>query len=487
MSVHNPNLHVAMASPEIIPFAKTGGLADVVGSLPLALEKLGLKVSLVMPAYRSVLNGRFPLEETGIRFSVPISNRKPKAVVLKTKVGQNISVYLIRADRYFDRDHLYGTPEGDYPDNAERFTFFSRALLEVLRGDPPQILHCHDWQSALAICFLKAQPHFYPELSTTKTVITIHNLGYQGLFWHPDWHLLNLDQSLFSPRFLEFYGKINFLKGGIVFADVITTVSPTYAKEIQTPDQGFGLDGVFRERAADVIGILNGADYQIWNPETDPFISKKYGVEAPSGKWICKADLQRRFGLPEKPEVPLIGMITRLAAQKGFDLLEPALDALFGRELQLVLLGTGDRKYQELFSQVPARFPGKAGVRITFDDVLAHQIEAGADLFLMPSLYEPSGLNQIYSLKYGTIPIVRATGGLMDSVQEFNPKAGRGNGFVFVPYQVPAFLEAVDRALILFRRKPEWKTLMKNAMAADFSWDRSARSYLDLYQRSLRK
>ena len=479
------DLHIAMASPEIAPLAKTGGLADMVGSLALALERLGLQVSLVMPAYRSVLQGRFPLEETGVRFTVPVSDRREEGVVLKTKMGQDMAVYLIRADRYFDRDHLYSTPEGDYPDNAERFVFFARAVLEVLRRDPPQLLHGHDWQSALAIAFLKAQPSLYPELSSGKTVFTVHNLGYQGLFWDLDWHLLNLNGGLFTPRHLEFYGKINFLKGGLVFADKITTVSPSYAEEIKTPEQGYGLEGVFQERAADLVGILNGADYDIWNPEADPFIAKTYGPKDLSGKRICKAHLQRSFGLPEEPDVPLLGMISRLAAQKGFDLLEEALDALLRRDLQFVLLGTGERRYQEFFSAVPARYPGKAGVRIGFDEALAHQIEAGADLFLMPSLYEPGGLNQLYSFKYGTIPIVRATGGLKDTVEEFDPKTGRGNGFLFGPYEVPALLEAVDRALTLFHQKGEWTTLMKNAMAADFSWDRSALAYLDLYRKLL--
>lgn len=480
-----PGLHIAIASPEIAPFAKTGGLADMVGSLAPALERLGLKVSLIMPAYRSVLQGRFPLEETGVRFTVPVSDRKEEGIVLKTKLGQDIAVYVIRADRYFDRDSLYSTPEGDYPDNAERFVFFTRAILEVLKRDPPQILHCHDWQSALALVFLKAQSSLYPELSSVKSVFTVHNLGYQGLFWNLDWHLLNLDGSLFTPRYLEFYGKINFLKGGLVFADKITTVSPSYAEEIRTPEQGYGLEGVFQERAADLVGILNGVDYTVWNPETDPFIARTYGPEDLSGKGICKAHLQRSFGLPKEPDVPLLGMISRLAAQKGFDLLEKALDVLLGRDLQFVLLGTGERRYQEFFSAVPARYPGKAGVKIAFDEALAHQIEAGADLFLMPSLYEPGGLNQLYSFKYGTIPIVRATGGLKDTVEEFDPKTGRGNGFLFGPYEVPALLEAVDRALTLFRQKGEWTTLMKNAMAADFSWDRSARAYLDLYQKLL--
>jgi len=478
-----PGLHVAIASPEIAPFAKTGGLGDILGSLPKALEGLGLRVSLIMPAYRSILRGNFPLEDTGVRFSVPVSHRQEVGMLLRTKAGKAIPVYLIRADRYFDRNYLYTTPEADYPDNAERFIFFNRAILEVLKLNPPQIVHTHDWQSALAIAYLKAQPHLYPQLSSAKTVFTVHNLGYQGLFERLDWHLLNLDGSFFTPRYLEFYGKINFLKGGLVFADAITTVSPTYAEEVKTAEQGFGLEGVFQERARSLVGILNGADYDLWNPETDPFIRKRYGPRDLSGKRLCKADLQRSFGLPEYPNIPLIGMVSRLTAQKGFDLLEKALDSLLSRDIQFALLGTGDRHYQEFFTQVWLKYPQKVGLKITFDESLAHRVTAGADLFLMPSRYEPSGLTQIYSLKYGTIPIVRATGGLKDTVQEFDPKTGRGNGLVFGPYEMADLLEAVDRALAYFHRQEEWQTLINNAMAADFSWTRSAPAYLDLYQK----
>jgi len=477
-----PALHVAMASPEIAPFAKTGGLSDSVGSLSRALEQLGLRVSLLMPAYRSVLQSGFPVEDTGVRFTVPISNRREEGLLLKTKMGSSISVYLIRADKYFDRDYLYGTPDGDYPDNAERFTFFARATLEILKHDPPSILHAHDWQSALAITFLRAQPHLYPELFSVKTVFTVHNLGYQGLFWHWDWHLLNLDWSFFNLRYLEFYGKINFLKGGIVFADAINTVSPNYAEEIKTAEQGFGLEGVFQERATSLCGILNGVDYNLWNPETDQLIARTYGTKNLSGKKICKADLQRSFGLPENPEIPVIGMVSRLTAQKGVDLLEKALDELLSRDVQFILLGTGDRRYQEFFLQAAAQHSGKLAIRIAFDESLAHKVIGGSDLFLMPSRYEPGGLTQLYSLKYGTIPVVRATGGLKDTVEEFDPETGKGNGFVFGSYEVRDLLAAVDRALRLFSRKRQWQTLVKNAMTADFSWGRSARAYLDLYQ-----
>jgi starch synthase len=472
-----------MASSEIAPFAKTGGLADVAGSLPGALEQLGLRVSLIMPAYRSVLRSGLPLEETGVRFTVPVSDRMVEGTLLKANTGRAIPVYLVRADQYFDRDGLYGTPEGDYLDNAERFVFFSRAVLEVLKLDPPDLLHTHDWQSALATPFLRARQDAYPQLASVKTVLTVHNLGYQGLFWHLDWHLLNLDWSFFTPSYFEFYDKINFLKGGIVFADAITTVSPSYAQEILTPEQGFGLEGVFQERASDLVGIPNGADYDLWNPSADPFIAMSYGLQDLSGKQVCKADLQRVFGLPQRADVPLISMISRLAVQKGVDILQGALDELMLRDVQFVLLGAGDRGYEEWFQDLPARYPGKAGVKIAFNEALAHKIQAGADLFLMPSQYEPGGLTQLYSLRYGTIPVVRAVGGLRDSVQEFDPITGAGNGLRFEEYEAQALLQALERALALFHQKEQWAALMRNAMAADFSWGRSARAYLELYRK----
>ncbi len=475
--------HVAMVSPEIGPFAKTGGLADMVGSLSTALERLGLKLSVIMPAYRSVLRGGYSLSDTGMRINVPVSGRQQEGIVLKTNAGENIPVYFIRSDSYFDRDHLYGDRDGDYPDNSERFVFFSRAALEVLRRDPPEILHCHDWQSALAIPFFKAQAESYPELSSVKTVFTLHNLGFQGLFPKSDWHLLNLDLSLFTPRYLEFYGKINFLKGGLVFSDAITTVSRTYAEEIKTKEQGSGLEGILQERAEKLTGILNGADYSQWNPETDPFIAGNYSSRDLSGKEKCKADLQRAFGLPEEPGTPLLAMVSRLTSQKGFDLIATAFEDLFRREIQFVLLGSGETKYEDLFSAAVARYPMRGGVRIGFDEALAHRIEAGADMFLMPSLYEPCGLNQLYSLRYGTIPIVRATGGLKDSVEEYDPASGEGTGFLFGPFEDRALLAALDRALNLYQKEKKWKALMRTAMAADFSWDRSAHEYCELYQK----
>lgn len=478
--------HIVMVCPEIFPLAKTGGLADMVASLAVALEELGTRVSLIMPAYRQVFRQNLPLQDTGIRIAVSIGGRMEEAQVLATAIGNHIPVYLIRADRYFDREYLYGTPDADYPDNAERFAFFSRAALEVLREiDPADVLHAHDWQAALAITFLKTQPERYPGLAAIRTALTVHNVGYQGLFPSREWGLLGLDRNLFSAEGLEFYGKINLLKGGILFADAVTTVSPTYAQEIRSAEHGFGIEGVFERRSGDLIGILNGADYGVWNPAADPFLAQNYTPTDLSGKRTCKADLQRIFGLPQETSTPLLGIVSRLVSQKGFDLLEAVLDELFQRDLQLVLLGSGDKRYQDLFSSAAKRYSRKMGVRIAFEEALAHKIEAGADMFLMASRYEPSGLNQLYSLKYGTIPIVRATGGLKDSVEEFDPGAGKGNGFTFQSYDGTALLDAVDRALAAFQKKDYWATLMRNAITADHSWSRSAREYLRLYKRLL--
>lgn len=474
-------LKIVMACSELVPFAKTGGLADMVPSLAKALVDLGHRVSVVMPAYRSILHSGAELRETGLRLSVPVGGVREEAGVLTATTASRIPVYFIEAARYFDRPGLYGTVEGDYPDNARRFAFFARAVLELLRRlGAPHILQAHDWQAAASIAFLKAQPERYPGLSTVRTALTVHNLGYQGVFAEQEWPVLNLDRSLFTPRHFEFYGKINFLKAGLAFADSITTVSPTYACEIQTPEYGFGLEGVLRERAAYLTGILNGADYSLWNPETDRSIIRTYGIEDLSGKPACKADLQTKFGLRVDADVPLIGMATRLASQKGMDLMEAAIEELMQRELQLVIAGMGDQQYQDLIAAWAVQYPGKLAVKIAFDEGLAHQIEAGADMFLMPSRYEPSGLNQLYSFKYATIPIVRATGGLKDSVEEFD--GGEGTGFLFEAYEPSALLAAVDRALEAYSHKEQWRRLMQNAMSADFSWKRSAEAYIRVFR-----
>jgi starch synthase len=478
-------MKIAMIASEAVPFAKTGGLADVLGTLTTALERLGHEVSLIVPAYRCALRSEFHARELPIEISVALGERREKATVLQSTIGNAVSVYLIRADRYFDREHLYGTPAGDYPDNAERFTFFCRAALEVLRAYPVDVVHAHDWQSAMAIVFLKSQADRYPEIAGAKTLLTIHNLGFQGLFAQSEWSLLNLDPSYFTPQYLEFYGKINFLKGGLVFADKLTTVSPTYAQEIMTQEQGFGLEGVVRQRAGDLVGILNGVDYDQWNPWTDPYLEQHRGENNLTVKRNCKKHMRQMLGLPDLPSVPVLAMISRLTPQKGFDLVESVFEPLMDRDLQFALLGSGDPRYADFFRAAATRYPDRVAARIGFDELMAHRIEAGADLFLMPSLYEPCGLNQMYSLKYGTIPIVRAVGGLKDTVQDYDREQASGTGFVFEPYDAQAMLRAIDRGLAAYGEKNEWAELQRRAMAMDFSWDRSAAAYSSLYQQLL--
>jgi starch synthase len=474
-----------MAASEVVPYAKTGGLGDVLGALPRALHRIGIDVSIVLPAYSSITPERFGLRRTEWTLEVPVSQQIVRAGVLRAELDGGIPVYFIDAPQYFARPFLYGTADGPYLDNAERFAFFSRAILVLTeRIGAPHVLHCHDWQTALAPVFLRADAARYPTLAHVRTVMTIHNLGYQGLFWHFDWSLLNLDWRYFSPDFLEFYGKINYLKGGIVFADAITTVSPTYAREIQTPEFGHGLDGVLVSRRHALTGILNGVDYEEWDPERDALIAAPYTADERSGKAACKADLQTVMQLPVDPAVPVIGIVSRLADQKGLDLVAAITPQLLRKRVQVVVLGSGDTHYEALVQQLARQYPQRLAARIAFDNPLAHKIEAGSDLFLMPSRYEPCGLNQIYSLRYGTIPIVRATGGLEDTITDFDPQTGAGTGFKFTDYTAAALLACIEHALQTFRRPKAWAALMCNAMRVDFSWERSADAYAQLYRRT---
>jgi starch synthase len=478
-------MKIAMIASEVTPLAKTGGLADVIGTLTAALERLGREICVIVPAYRSVLQGEFPVRDTGIRLSAPVADHAVEATILEAILGKGVPVYLVRADQYFDREFLYGPTDGDYADNAERFVFFSRAALEFLRHQPVDLVHCHDWQTALAVIYLKTQPARYAEIDATKTVFTIHNLGFQGIFPPSAWSLLNLEPHYFTPQSLEFYGNVNFLKGAVLCANKITTVSPSYAQEIMGAEQGFGLEGVLQQRAADLVGILNGVDYYRWNPWTDPFLAHHYGEHSLVVKRDCKKALQLTVGLPDESDTPLIAMISRLTSQKGFDLVESSFDALVERGVQFAVLGTGEPRIEQFLRAAAQRYPKQVAVEIGFNEALAHQIEAGADLFLMPSLYEPCGLNQMYSLKYGTIPIVRAIGGLKDTVEDYNAESQSGTGFVFSPYDSAAMLAAIDRSLLVYRDKQAWTALRQRAMGADFSWDRSAKLYSNLYEQLL--
>ena len=492
-------MNIVYISPEVAPFAKTGGLADVAGSLPKALESLGHDVSVFMPFYRQAKEyfddggAEQTVIDTGVSVSVPIATRRPTADVFEARLpGSGVRLYLIRNDAYFDRSDLYtdSARHADYADNCERFVFFSRAALEAAEvlGLQPGVIHCNDWQTGLVPAYVRTLYGRSKAVAGARTVFTIHNLAYQGVFPQSDMKLTGLDSQLFNWKQLEFYGQLNCLKGGLVFADILSTVSRRYAQEIQTEEFGCGLEGVLKERSADLHGVVNGIDCAVWNPEIDGLISATYSATDFSGKAACKAALLRSQGLPESNGTPLIGIISRLAAQKGFDILEMALDEMMKLDLQVVMLGTGEKKYHRLFEAAAAKYPDKLAANLTFSNRLAHEIEAGCDMFLMPSRYEPCGLNQLYSLKYGTVPVVRATGGLADTIVDCNGETiagGTATGFAFDTYSPAELLSAIERALDVYARPEDWSRLVTNGMAQDWSWRRSAREYERLYEQAL--
>jgi starch synthase len=482
-------MRVLIASSEIVPFAKTGGLADVTGSLPKALRRIGVEADIILPLYRTVDRDRFPLVHAGPPVRVPMGHREEIGIVMETDAGDGVRGYLVRNDRYFDREFYYGTRDGDYVDNCERFAFFSRSIMEWIgrTGRSYDILHCNDWQTALVPAYVKTIYSHGPTFRSTGTVFTVHNLGYQGLFWNHDLPITGLGWELFNPKGVEFYGKLNVLKAGLVFSDILTTVSDTYSREIQTAEYGHGLEGVLYERRADLFGILNGVDYEDWNPETDPLIAARYSRKDLSGKRVCRDDLLAEFGWTGPVDEPVIGVIGRLTAQKGFDLIEQIGDWLARQPVRVVILGTGERKYEEALAEIGRLHPGRISLRFSFDNRLAHKIEAGADIYLMPSKYEPCGLNQIYSLKYGTVPVVRNTGGLADTVVDADEDPARGTGFIFDGYDPAELNDALSRTLVAYADKPRWEAIVKRGMAKDFSWDASARGYVSAYEKALRK
>jgi starch synthase len=477
-------LRVLFVASEGVPFAKTGGLADVVGTLPAALVEQGVEVKVLMPYYRAVKEGKVPttLIAEDLEVNLGLINHPFN---LMAPVAQGFPFYFVERDEFYDRSQLYGTPKGDYFDNLERFAFFAGAVLPFCRAldFTPDVIHCHDWQSALVPVYLQQCWCGEDVLSKSKTVFTIHNLAYQGLFPQEKYPLLGLDWSFYRIDGLEYYGKINLLKGGILCADAVTTVSPRYSVEIQTPEFGYGLEGVLQTRAAKLHGIINGVDYEDWSPETDSLIPAKFSPDDLKGKAANKAALMEVFGLSKDlADAPILAIISRLADQKGFDLLAEILPKLMKQKLMLVILGTGDEKYHRWLETEAPKYKGKLGAKIAFDNYLAHLIEAGADMFLMPSRYEPCGLNQIYSMKYGTIPVVRATGGLADTVTPVGDPKTPGTGFVFSDYTPEAFLKAIHTALDAYANKDLWNRIMLHAMAQDFSWKVSARKYLELYK-----
>jgi starch synthase len=477
-------MHIAFAASECVPFSKTGGLADVIGALPPALANLGHQVTVFLPYYRQTLLDNPHTVIPSI--TVPFDDRYRFCSVLDGGKRAGVQFYFIDYPPFFDRDGLYGTSLGDYHDNAERFAMFSRAVLEASKVlGAPDVLHCHDWQTALIPILLKTLYDEDPAFATTPSVFTIHNLGYQGLFQPEILPLLMLPWDLFTMSKLEFYGKVNFLKGAITMADFITTVSRRYAQEIQTAEFGFGLEGVLRARGNTIAGILNAVDYVSWNPEKDDFIAAAYSSSDLKGKAACKADLLEQFGLPTDAKSPVVGIVSRFVPQKGFDLIQQVADRMAMEDLILVVLGNGQKEYEDLFRRLARQYPQKFAVKIAYDNTLAHKIEAGSDIYLMPSHYEPCGLNQIYSLKYGTVPVVRATGGLDDTVEQFDPKTLKGTGFKFREYSGEAMLDCLRVAAALFRDNPDaWQALMRNGMAQDYSWTNSAREYVKVYERA---
>lgn len=484
-------MKVLLLSSEVEPFAKTGGLADVAASLPQALSDQGHEVAIMMPGYRRALYAGRPIRETGVRVRVPIGHRTLEGRILVSSLpGSDVPVYLIDYAPYFDRTGIYGADGVDYPDNCERFVFFQRAALEGIRmlNFQPEIIHCNDWETGLVPVYLEEvyRPQPGSVFRQVGTVMTIHNLAYQGSFWHLDMPLTGFDWSLFTPDRLEAYGRLNFLKAGLVYADLISTVSPTYAREIQAPEGGRGLDGLLRARQADLYGIVNGIDVTVWNPAIDPHLSARYTVKTwPAGKATNKAHLQRLAGLPERAEVPLMAAISRLDPQKGWDLVVDAAGELLRRDLQIVILGTGDPRYEVALQQLALEYPDNLRVFLEFSQPLAHQLEAAADLFLMPSLYEPCGLNQLYSLAYGAVPVVRATGGLADTVVNATDETllnQTATGVSFTEPTAKALIRAVDRALALYADADAWSRLVSTGMNADWTWHRSAEQYARLYE-----
>ena len=466
-------MKVWFVAPEVAPFKKTGGLGDVAGALPKALRARGIDVRVVMPLYQGFAWDL--LEELEGILEVPMYYGEARFAVRKGSLpGSDVPVYFVEHNGYFDRPHIYGPPEHAYSDNLERFAFFSKASLELARalGFEPDVVHLHDWPTALVSGYLDRLP----------TVFTIHNLAYQGNFDPGGFFITGLAPELYRPDRFEHFGQINLLKGGLLTSTLLTTVSPTYAREIQTPENGFGLDGVLRARRDDLRGILNGIDASIWNPASDAHLPATFDARRLSGKVLCKRALQNEMGLPERDDVPLYGVIARLTPQKGLDVLAQALGRILEWDLQFVLLGTGEEEAERFFAHLSASRGDRFRARIGFDEGLAHRIEAGADFFVMPSRYEPCGLNQLYSLRYGTLPIVRATGGLADTVRNYDERSGEGTGFVFVDLNPASLADTIGWSLATYRKRPkDIQAMRRSAMKEDFSWDRAAASYETVY------
>jgi starch synthase len=475
-------LHVAFVTSEAVPFMKTGGLGDVGAALPKALGQLGHRVTIFLPRYAPIA---FPAGSFAGSVHVPVDTVHRSAGFYRRALSANVEIVFVEHPPFFDRPYPYGEGNRDYADNRLRFAFLSRAAIEYFRsrGERPDVFHAHDWQTGLVPVYLKSFYWDDPTVHRMPTVFTIHNLAYQGNFGADTPSVLGLPWNLADA--LEFHGGVSYLKGGVLFSELVNTVSPQYAREIQTAEMGYGFDGILKSRGAQLSGILNGVDYEEWSPDVDPHIARNYTADDLAGKAECKADLLKTVGLPAAPDLPVVGITSRLVNQKGFDVVVGAWYDLLQRPMRMVVLGTGEPAVQDGFRALAERAPDRFAVRFVYDNALAHQIEAGADMFLMPSRFEPCGLTQMYSLRYGTVPIVRSTGGLIDTVEPYDAATGEGTGFRFEHADGTGMMWAIDQALALWKDRAAWTKLMRNGMARDFSWRRSAERYVDLYRSAM--
>jgi len=483
-------LKIVFVCSEAVPFAKTGGMADVLGSLPRAISRLGHDVSLIIPRYGTIDMDKFKLKKIPGNIEVSIGGKREKGTVYQSSAIKGVRTYLLDNPDYYNRAQLYGTPKGDYLDNDMRFAFFSRGALEIIRklSLRPDVVHCHDWQTGLIPVYMRTHEELMNEFDSCRVFYTVHNLAYQGNFKFASLAKAGLSDSLFRPEDgLEFFGKVSYLKGGIVFSDVITTVSPSYADEIQRDGLGLGFEGILRTRSNTLHGIVNGIDYTEWNPATDELLPFRYNDKDFSQKELNRRALLKRCKLRYSSKRVVVGMISRLAEQKGLDILSEAIPELFDEDVYFVILGFGDQLFHDLLKKLSSRKKDRLSVTFAFDNDLAHLIYAGSDVFIMPSRYEPCGLGQLISMKYGTPPLVRSTGGLKDTVTPFDLSTGSGTGFVFEDHSKEALLTALRGAIDLFSNKQDWNKLMSNCMSQDFSWDASALQYLELYRNSARR
>ncbi len=482
-------MHIVFAAPECVPYAKTGGIADVIGALPREIVRQGHRVTVYLPLYRQVQKHLKELKVAIESLTVPFLHYNRFVRVVDGGKSDGVQFYFIDCPELFDREYLYQTPSGEYADNAERFGLFSRAILDASKQlGVPDLFHAHGWPPAVLPILLRTVYYFDPMLKNTGCILTIHNADLQGRFSPQAVEQLLLPWDVYTMEHAEYFNTFNFLKGGIVYSDAITTVSRKYAEELQTPEFGNGLDGVLRERAADLHGILNGVDYREWDPATDSKIAAHYSAERLSGKGGCRKDVLHAFGVSNMAKTtPVVGMVSYLSTQKGFDLIAQLADRLVERDMLLLILGTGEPYYENLLRGLAEQYPSKFAVRIAYDETLAHKIIAGSDIILMPSRSEPSGLNQFCGMKYGTVPVVRATGGLDDTVAQWDAVTGTGTGFKFHGYEPDDLFHMLMQALSVFADEEQWHKLMQNGMACDYSWTEPAKEYIRLYEEVIRR